>query len=170
MKKNIRIKLTFSDNSPSDGNDDLQQIFKDALEGKRIIFVGQSYTYYGNVVEKTSGSDANCSQSKRTTNNGYFYRICKAAGVSKITITDWAFPSHSLEDLFDGSCEKGDGHTAGRDHLADLTNKNYDYVVLQGSNEGYETAEEYYNLVKGIMDVFRAANPDVKFIYVLHNL
>ena len=34
MKKNIRIKLTFSDNSPSDGNDDLQQIFKDALEGK----------------------------------------------------------------------------------------------------------------------------------------
>ena len=34
MKKAVRIKLTFSDNSPSDGSDDLQQIFKDALEGK----------------------------------------------------------------------------------------------------------------------------------------
>ena len=142
---------------------------KAALEGKKIIFVGQSYTYYGNVVEKTSGSDTNCSQTKRTTNDGYFYRLCKSVGISSITITDWAFPSHSLEDLFDGSCEKGDGHTAGRDHLADLTNRNYDYVVLQGSNEGYETAEEYYNLVKGIMDVFREANPNVKFIYVLHN-
>ena len=34
MKKEVRIKLTFSDNSPSDGSDDLQQIFQDALEGK----------------------------------------------------------------------------------------------------------------------------------------
>lgn len=34
MKKTVRIKLTFSDHSPSDGNDDLQQIFMDALEGK----------------------------------------------------------------------------------------------------------------------------------------
>lgn len=33
MKKAIRIKLTFSDNSPSDGSDDIQQIFKDAMEG-----------------------------------------------------------------------------------------------------------------------------------------
>lgn len=33
MKKAIRIKLTFSDHSPADGGDDLQQIFKDALEG-----------------------------------------------------------------------------------------------------------------------------------------
>ena len=33
MKKDIRIKLTFSDNSPSDGSDDLQQIMRDALEG-----------------------------------------------------------------------------------------------------------------------------------------
>lgn len=34
MKKTVRIKLTFSDHSPSEGGDDLQQIFKDALEGK----------------------------------------------------------------------------------------------------------------------------------------
>ncbi len=34
MTKEVRIKLTFSDNSPSDGNDDLQQILKDAFEGK----------------------------------------------------------------------------------------------------------------------------------------
>lgn len=34
MKKTVRIKLTFSDHSPSEGDDDLQQIFKDALEGK----------------------------------------------------------------------------------------------------------------------------------------
>ena len=34
MKKTVRIKLTFSDHSPSDGGDDLQQIFRDALEGK----------------------------------------------------------------------------------------------------------------------------------------
>lgn len=33
MKKTVRIKLTFSDHSPSDGGDDIQKIFKDALEG-----------------------------------------------------------------------------------------------------------------------------------------
>ena len=33
MKKTVRIKLTFSDHSPADGSDDLQQIFRDALEG-----------------------------------------------------------------------------------------------------------------------------------------
>ena len=33
MKKTVRIKLTFSDHSPADGNDDLQQIMRDAIEG-----------------------------------------------------------------------------------------------------------------------------------------
>lgn len=34
MKKTVRIKLTFSDHSPADGNDDLQQIMRDAMEGQ----------------------------------------------------------------------------------------------------------------------------------------
>lgn len=34
MKKTVRIKLTFSDHSPTEGGEDLQQMFKDALEGK----------------------------------------------------------------------------------------------------------------------------------------
>ena len=34
MKKTVRIKLTFSDHSPAEGGDDLQKMFKDALEGK----------------------------------------------------------------------------------------------------------------------------------------
>ena len=34
MQETVRIKLIFSDNSPSDGNDDLQKIFRDAMEGK----------------------------------------------------------------------------------------------------------------------------------------
>ena len=33
MKKDVRIKLTFSDNSPAEGGDDLQKAFRDALEG-----------------------------------------------------------------------------------------------------------------------------------------
>ena len=34
MKKTVRIKLTFSDHSPADGNEDLQQIMRDAMEGQ----------------------------------------------------------------------------------------------------------------------------------------
>ena len=120
---------------------------KEALDGKKIIFIGQSYTYYGNVVEQTSASDANCSQAQRTRNDGYFYQICRAAGVKNMTITDWAFPSHTLEDLFGGPCSASTAHTSGRDHLADLTDRNYDYVVIQEANEGYQTAEEYYNQI-----------------------
>lgn len=139
-----------------------------ALDNSRVIFIGQAYTYSGNVIEKTGNSHV--TQSVRTKNDGYFYRICKANGVKNISITDWAFSGHTVSSLFSGETCKASGHTSGTNHLNDLTDKYYDYVVIQESNEGYETAEEYYTLIKGVMDIFREANPNVKIYYILHNV
>lgn len=140
-----------------------------ALDGKSIIFVGSDYTFKGGVVERTSAADTNCTYAKRTADPGYFKRLAKAAGAT-VTVVDWAFPSHKLSNIFSEGCTlTNTGHTSGRSHLDDLTNKSFDYVVLQGTNEGYTTAEEYRDLVKSMAAIFREANPNVKILYAVPN-
>lgn len=137
-----------------------------ALDGKKILFAGCSYTYYGGVIEQ-SASDVYIQSSRTTAENGYFKRLCKHYGID-VTVTDWVFGGHDLTDIFDGSCAAGshDGH----DHLADLVDRNYDYVVLQEILvPGYKTAEQYYENTKRVMDIFLEENPNTKFFYSLHN-
>ena len=100
----------------------------DALSGKKIIFIGCSYTYYGGIVERTGSG--NFTQESRSGSNetGFFSRLCKKNGVENLYITDWVYGGHDLTDIFDGSCNAGDHD--GHDHLADLVDRNYDIVVL----------------------------------------
>ena len=139
-----------------------------ALDGKKIIFVGNNYTHSGGVVEYTSTSVVNSAYSKRTGDKGYFYRLCKANG-AEVTVVDWAFSSHNISSLFSGETCKGSGHTAGTNHVNDMTNKVFDYVVLQEGNESYTDPEDYYTTVKAAIDLFRDANPNVKIIYAIPN-
>lgn len=137
-----------------------------SLDGKKVLFVGCSYTYYGGVVQKKDYVIT--SQELRSNDQGYFYQLCKANGAD-VSVTNWCYGGHDLTDLFDGYCD-ANNTDKGHDHLADLTDRWFDYVVLQEINvSGAWTAQDYYNNVKGIMDVFREANPEVKFLYVIHD-
>ena len=44
------------------------------LDGKKVIFIGNSFTYYGNAVITNARSALK--QSQRINNKGYFYQIC----------------------------------------------------------------------------------------------
>lgn len=126
------------------------------LDGKKFIFIGNSYTYYGKCV--LSKPVTNYSQSERSNDHGYFYQIAKENGAD-INVTNWTFGNHCLEDTFGGVCEANracDGH----DHAADLTDRYYDYVMFQESSL---RIDGFLNSVDTIMAFFRQANPDVKF-------
>ncbi len=73
------------------------------LDGKKIIFIGNSHTYVGNVV--TQVTNTNYQQSYRDNNMGLFYLLCKQQG-SDVSVTNWTFSGHSLTSLFRTPCAK----------------------------------------------------------------
>ncbi len=143
-----------------------------ALDGKKVIFVGCSYTYYGNTVHRGAmyqdSQNKVFSQEERSNDQGFFYQLCKANG-AEVSVTDWTYGGHDLTDLFNGKCNAERGHD-GHDHTADLVDRAFDYVILQEIQPpGVWSAEKYLENTEGIMAFFREANPDVKFYYVVHD-
>ena len=126
------------------------------LDGKKFIFIGNSYTYYGKcVLEKKT---TNQSQEDRSHDKGYFYQIAKENGAD-VEVTNWTYGNHCLEDTFGGSCEANRG-CDGHDHTADLTDRYFDYVMFQESSK---RVDNFLESVDTLMALFREANPNVKF-------
>ena len=131
------------------------------MQKKKIIFIGNSYTYYGNcVVQKDKHV---LEQEKRVGDQGYFYQLCKANGLD-IDVTDFTFGNHHLLE-FKGAC-LGHGHD-GHDHMEALVDKKYDYVVLQEAHTITAADPDIVEKCSWMMDIFRQANPDVKFLFLL---
>ena len=130
---------------------------KHVLDGKRVIFIGNSHTYYGKTVIDKSGT----TQEARSKDKGMFYQLCKLNGAD-VTVTNWTFASHNLIHTF-GECTKCSGI---KDHAAYLINRKYDYVVIQeGSSSG--TPESFLSICGTVINFFKEANPDVKFILTI---
>ena len=129
-----------------------------ALDGKKIIFIGNSHTYVGNVVTQTNNSQP--SQEKRSNNKGLFWILCQRQGCN-VEVTNWTFSSHGLASIFQNPCGV-EGSCHGLNHEEYLTDRYFDYVVIQpGVGEKSETniaADIQY-----VVDFFRKENPDVKF-------
>ena len=138
------------------------------LDGKKILIAGCSYSYYGGFVERTGGNQL--AQDSRTSGEtGLFKRICNLNGAN-VKVTDWTYGGHDLTDLFDGSCEAADENCPGRDHLADLTDRNYDIVILQDIlTPGYKSAEEYVENVRMAMTPFLEVNPETEIYLLVHH-
>ncbi len=132
------------------------------LDGKKFIFIGNSYTYYGKcVLEKKT---TNFSFEKRSHDKGYFYQIAKENGAD-VEVVNWTYGGHTLQDTFGGSCAADRG-CDGHDHSADLTDRYFDYVMIQ---EGGTAKGGILNNLNRIMDFFKAANPNVKFCFLVHH-
>ncbi|MBQ3075175.1 MAG: hypothetical protein IJC26_03815, partial [Clostridia bacterium] len=101
------------------------------LDGKKFIFIGNSYTFYGKcVLEKKTTVR---SQAERSHDKGYFYQIAKENGAD-IEVTNWTYGNHCLEDTFGGNCNADRGCN-GHDHTTDLTDRYFDYVMFQESSK-----------------------------------
>lgn len=138
---------------------------KAALDGKRILFVGNSYTYYGRVVIPQGST---LSQAERNNNQGMFYYMCQEKGID-VEVTNWTFGGHDLTDSLGHSCTMTGEPCEGVDHLGHLTDPAFDYVCLQPYFEDEYTGDMVSHL-KPFMDFFREANPDVKFLLLIPHM
>lgn len=117
-----------------------------SLQGKKVMFIGNSMIYYGNCV---------ITGDQNVPDKGYFYQLCKANG-ENCMVTDCTFGSHGLRE-FIGKCDS-DHH--GVDHLSSYNLSQYDYVIMcQVTEKDGLTA-----ICKQIMKRF--TNPKTKFIYL----
>ena len=131
------------------------------LNGKKIIFIGNSHTYYGKTVLEKKQTVR--SQAARSNDHGYFYQICKNNG-AEVSVTNWTYGNHGFTDLFD-VCAANRGCN-GVKHLDYLTDRTFDYVVLQYGTSAKEAAV-FLEECEMAMKPFQDANPDVKFVFLV---
>ena len=133
-----------------------------SLDGKKIIFIGNSYTYYGQTI--LVKEQKYLRQDQRVNDKGYFYQLCHANG-EKVNVTNWTFGGHFLSDLFSGNCAANRG-CDGTDHKSYITDREYDYVVIQPTYYELkgESSTEYIDM---IMEFFRVGNQNTKFIILV---
>ena len=136
-----------------------------SLNGKKILFTGNSLTYYGQTVLGSAGA-ANL-VTKKQKDKGFFYQFCKENGAT-VNVANWTFSGHVFSEVFGGvcqSCTSSQGKTIN--HLDYLTDRNYDYVVMQsGPTEGTNDTT-FLSDVANIMNIFKAGNPNTKFVLLV---
>ena len=139
------------------------QAAKEKLDGKKVLFVGNSYTYYAHTVLRASGSGL--TQDKRGNDQGYFYQLCKTQG-AEVSVTNWTFGDHALWESLGHSCTREACY--GVDHLSYLVDRDFDYVVLQPYVSDFN--DEINAYLQPMMEIFRQVNPDVQFILAVPHM
>ena len=123
-----------------------------SLDGKKIIFIGDSFVYYGKAVLDKSES--------RYNDKGYFYQICKNNGC-EVSVTNWTYGGKSIQYIYDH-------------YMAELTDRYYDYVIINFGRHAVNTAAVCQEIWKDYIDFFRSVNPNVKFFALVgsgcHNI
>ena len=102
------------------------------LNGKKIVFIGDSFLFSGRCVLPIK----DCSEKSRQNDVGYFYQLCKANGMG-VSVTNWTFGGKCLDDIMDR-------------YLCDYTDFNYDYVILSGGRKSTATYKELEKTLEGI--------------------
>ncbi len=143
-----------------DGGNAATKIYeRHPLDGKKVLFVGSSFTYHGYTVFRKSRTILNIET--RRDDMGYFYQLAKTNGAEP-AVTNWTWGGHSLRDTFAEKCT-ANRECKGLEHLAHFTDYDYDYVFLQESGPLSLTNPDG---VISTAEKFKAVNPDVK-IFVL---
>ena len=139
---------------------------KAALDGKRVLFIGNSYTYWGSVVINKSKDILE--QSKRSNDKGLFYQLCKENGMD-VSVTNWVFGNHDLTDIMSHECLDSASSCVGKDHMAYFDNAAFDYVAIQLYVEDKYAGDLMAHL-QPTLDFFQEANPDVKFLLLVPHM
>lgn len=130
-----------------------------SLDGKKVIFIGNSYVYYGQTVMNKPKSVL--TQAERSNDHGYFYQLCRACG-AEVEVTNWTFGGHGLTDLFSEPCLRP-GSCEGHRHEFELTDRAFDYVIVSPGG-GERSAQNIASDFAYIVNFFRDANPDVRIV------
>ena len=136
----------------------------EALDGKKIIFVGNSYTHVGRAVIQVGNGTLD--QTLRSNDKGYFYQLCKTQGM-EVAVTSWTFGAHDLTDSLGSACTRE--VCSGVNHISYLKDPYFDYVVLQPYYEKSYTGDLNTHL-QPMLDIFTQANPNVKFVLLIPHM
>ena len=140
-----------------------------SLNGKKVLFTGNSLTYYGQTVLGSAGP-AN-KVTKKQNDKGFFYQFCKENGAT-VNVANWTFSSHVFSEVFGGQCAScTKSQEKNINHLDYLDDRNYDYVVMQsGPTEG-KNDTTFLSDVENIMNIFKdeskGGNPNTKFVLLV---
>lgn len=124
----------------------------------KVLFIGNSFTYYGRAVQ--DGNRKNLKLSTRQNDSGFFAQLCKENGMN-VEVTNWTWPTHTLSDIFGGYCTD-EKCQVGIDHLSYLTDRNYDYVIIQEGSAIVDNLDYVYN----VRNIFKEFNPYTEFIVI----
>ena len=133
-----------------------------SLDGKKIIFIGNSFVFYGNAVLRQPCTIL--SQKERTGNRGYFYQLCKCGG-DEVEVTNWTFGGHTLAHIYKNECGCVKKECYGKDHSSFLLDRYFDYVVISGSS-GDPSDKSFLEDIENLKKIFTEANPNVKLVYL----
>lgn len=118
-----------------------------SLDGKQVMFIGNSFVYYGNCVTYAA-DDAD----RHVLDDGYFSQICKANG-ENVDVYNYTWMAKSLDWIYENQLTKEDSSFL----------EQFDYVFI--SESGSNNAN-IVSIVKQITDLF----PDTTdFVYLIHN-
>ena len=136
-----------------------------SLNGKKILFTGNSLTYYGQTVLGSAGT-AN-KVTKKQNDKGFFYQFCKENGAT-VNVANWTFSGHVFSEVFGGQCAScTESQGTAINHLDYLDDRSYDYVVMQsGPTEGTNDTT-FVSDVENIMNIFKAGNANTKFVLLV---
>lgn len=127
---------------------------KSPLDGKKVVFIGNSMIYYGGTVTKGG---------YRVKDTGLFYNVCKANGAN-VTVIDCTYGNHSLSDFTTAGCHtSGCDVGVGGDLLKGLDLSSFDIVFMS------EAGNNNANIVRDVKNIMsRFTNPDTLFVYMCH--
>src|SRR5574344_447242 len=105
-----------------------------SLQGKTVMFIGNSFVYYGGCV---------ISGKQKAADTGLFYTLCKQNGET-VNVIDCTYGGHHLKDFTANGCVSSSLHTGGAsggcagvgtDLLAGLDLSKVDVVVFSESGD-----------------------------------
>jgi hypothetical protein len=116
------------------------------------MFIGNSFVYYGGVVEHGG---------QKKTDQGWFYEICKSNG-ENVTVYDCTYGSHHLYDFTTSGCKSGSCHN-GKDLLSGVNLKSVDYLFIS------ESGNNNSNFIKDVKNVVKRFPSSTKVFYLAHS-
>ncbi len=125
---------------------------KVSLDGKKVLFIGNSFIYYGGVVQYGN---------QRSTDKGWFKQICTANG-ENCTVYDCTYGNHHLYDFTSSGCESGSCHD-GADLLKGVPLSSIDYVFIS------ESGNNNANFVKDVKNIMKRFPSTTQFFYLSHS-
>lgn len=134
------------------------------LDDKKVIFIGNSFIYYGGCVDVTDNAPLG-------DDFGYFYSVCRANG-ENTKVTDATYGGHHLYDYITNcTCTGTNCPGIGTDLLEGLDLSQYDYVVMAESGDYFGDDAEHGSTVYNFNRVkkrFLDAGCRATFVYCLH--